>query len=349
ETDKIIGKYKGDLRIVSFQQNKYPRLTKESHKPLDENKFGREAWYPPGHGDFYQSLLQQGLLDKLLDDGIEIIFVANADNLGAVVDCRIPRHMLDRDVPFVMEMTRKTLADVKGGTLYLDQDGHLKLLELARVPEDRVEEFCSLEKFQYFNTNNIWINLRHLKRRLDEGPLDLDVIVNHKQVDGVEARRKSSNTNRKTLPVVSKLALREGVDVIQLETAIGSALGCFSGAVGLIVNRDRFMPVKKTSDLLLVQSDLFILDEKGFLLRNPARTSADLPQVEFGDSFRKLEDFQERISAIPSLINLQKLVLDGDVWLESDVTLKGNVTLVSRNGRLTISKGTVVDNEALNR
>lgn len=323
ETDQIIGKYKDDLEIISFQQNKYPRLTKDTHKPIDEKKYGREAWYPPGHGDFYPSLHQQGLLDKLIDRGIEIIFVSNADNLGAVVDARIPSHMLTRDVPFVMEMTRKTLADVKGGTLYLDGEGHLKLLELARVPEDHIEEFCSLNKFKFFNTNNIWINLRHLKRRLDEGAMDLDVIVNQKKVDGVE--------------------------VIQLETAIGSALGSFSGAVGLVVNRDRFLPVKKTNDLLLVQSDLFLLDAKGFLARNPARTSPDLPQVEFGETFTRLEDFQERIPDIPSMIDLEKLVLDGDVWLESDLVLKGNVTLISRNGRLTISKGTVVENEVRNQ
>jgi UTP--glucose-1-phosphate uridylyltransferase len=43
-------------------------------------------WYPPGHGDLYESLYNSGVLDKLLDKGKEIIFISNIDNLGATVD-----------------------------------------------------------------------------------------------------------------------------------------------------------------------------------------------------------------------------------------------------------------------
>ncbi len=38
---------------------------------------------PPGHGDLYNALLRSGLLDQLLEDGKEYLFVSNSDNLGA--------------------------------------------------------------------------------------------------------------------------------------------------------------------------------------------------------------------------------------------------------------------------
>ena len=44
------------------------------------------SWYPPGHGDIYQSLKRSGLLDQFLKQGKEFIFISNIDNLGATVD-----------------------------------------------------------------------------------------------------------------------------------------------------------------------------------------------------------------------------------------------------------------------
>lgn len=58
-----------------------------------------------------------------------------------------------------MEVTPKTRTDVQGGTL-VDYDGHVQLLELDQVPSEHVEDFKSVRKFNIFNTNNLWINLR---------------------------------------------------------------------------------------------------------------------------------------------------------------------------------------------
>ncbi len=76
-----------------------------------------EAWYPPGHGDIYSSFANSGVLDKLLAEGKEYIFVSNIDNLGATVDLYILHHLMsqpaDRRCEFIMEVTDKTRADVK--------------------------------------------------------------------------------------------------------------------------------------------------------------------------------------------------------------------------------------------
>jgi UTP--glucose-1-phosphate uridylyltransferase len=304
--------------IISFEQNKFPRLNSETLSPLSSDKYGDQACYPPGHGDFYQCVWQQGILQNLIDTGKEILFISNADNLGAVVDPVILNYMDQFNVPFLMEMTAKTAADVKGGTLY-QQEGKLKLLEIARVPDDKLDEFCAPEKFKVFNTNNIWINLAALNNRLKKGSLDLSVMVNQKDV--------------------------EGVPVVQLETAIGSGLECFEGAIGLSVSRERFLPVKKTDDLLLVRSNLFNL-YKGTLIRNSQRKSHSLPIIELGDFLQNIENFQNSFPVTLDLIDLEELTIIGNVRFEGTASLKGKVHLQGLKKPLILPSGVVLDDES---
>jgi UTP--glucose-1-phosphate uridylyltransferase len=107
--------------------------------------------YPPGHGDLFESLASSGLLDQLIEQGIEYIFISNVDNLGATVDTSkssyhsplgILHHMIQSKREFCMEVTNKTRADVKGGTL-IDYEGQIRLLEIAQVPSDKVFLLCN--------------------------------------------------------------------------------------------------------------------------------------------------------------------------------------------------------------
>jgi UTP--glucose-1-phosphate uridylyltransferase len=317
ETERLIGKYLGNPEILTFFQNQFPRLLEGGGGLLDLDKFGSDVWYPPGHGDLYSCLADQGYLERLLADGREILFVSNVDNLGAVADLRILDYMLREDIPFLMEVTQKTAADTKGGTLYQEK-GRIKLLEVANVPPEHIAEFCGQQKFKIFNTNNIWINLVHLKELLKEGPLDLDVIVNRKMV--------------------------KGQSVLQLETAVGTAFNCFPKAVGLIVPRDRFFPVKRTCDLLCLWSDLFYL-ERSSLKRNPERINLDLPRITLNEPFDDLQEFQKRIPVAPSIVGLDSLEIGGEVRFNGAVTLKGNVRLIANKKNLRIPKGTVLENK----
>jgi UTP--glucose-1-phosphate uridylyltransferase len=45
--------------------------------------------YPPGHGDVFRSFANSGLVDQLIKDGKEYVFISNVDNLGATVDFSI--------------------------------------------------------------------------------------------------------------------------------------------------------------------------------------------------------------------------------------------------------------------
>lgn len=107
--------------VFSFR---YPRVNKESLLPIAKDLSysveNAEAWYPPGHGDIYASFYNSGLLDTLLGEKKEYIFVSNIDNLGATVDLHILNHLMNppngKRCEFVMEVTDKTRADVKVST-----------------------------------------------------------------------------------------------------------------------------------------------------------------------------------------------------------------------------------------
>jgi len=320
DTKKIIKKYNGDLEILTFKQNRFPRLRRDSLLPMSRKKYGDEASYPPGHGDFYISFKKSGILDQLIAQGKEYLFIANADNLGASVDLNILNLMDESGTPFIMEATDRTRADIKGGTLVKTPKQSLRLLEIAQVPEEHLEEFKSFKKFKIFNTNNIWINLKELKNKLDQKALNLDVIVNKKTV--------------------------QNIPIIQLETAIGAGMNSFEGSLSVKVPRTRFLPVKKTDDLLLIQSNLFILKD-GVMVINPERQFSGLPLIRLGEKFQTVEQYQKRFQTIPDILELDLLTIVGDVYFGTRNILRGNVIVVCEQGELHLPDCSVLENKVL--
>ncbi|XP_057433258.1 UTP--glucose-1-phosphate uridylyltransferase-like [Lotus japonicus] len=323
DTQTIVEKYKNsNIEIHTFNQSQYPRLVVDDFLPFpSEGQTGKDGWYPPGHGDVFSSLMNSGKLDALLSQGKEYVFVANSDNLGAVVDLKILNHLIENKNEYCMEVTPKTLADVKGGTL-ISYEGRVQLLEIAQVPDEHVNEFKSIEKFKIFNTNNLWVNLKAIKRLVEADALKMEIIPNPKEV--------------------------EGVKVLQLETAAGAAIKFFDKTIGINVPRSRFLPVKATSDLLLVQSDLYTLQD-GFVLRNQARANPQNPSIELGPEYKKVSNFLSRFKSIPSIVELDSIKVAGDVWFGAGVILKGKVSIVAKPGaKLEIPDGAEIANKEIN-
>ncbi len=160
-----------------------------------------------------------------------------------------------------------------------------------------MDDFKSIKKFKIFNTNNLWISLKAIKRVVQEHSLSLEVIVNNKTVD-------------------------TGEKVIQLETAVGAAIKHFKNAHGVNVPRSRFLPVKSTSDLFLITSDLYSLNH-GELIVNPMRQFTSVPLVKLGDHFKKVQHFMARFQSPPHILELDHLTVTGDVTFGHDVVLRG--------------------------
>ncbi len=289
---------------ISFVQNKFPRIRQDDLKPYD-NEDPDKMWNPPGHGDIYAALSSSGLLDRMIDAGYRYAFVSNSDNLGATVDTCIPAYMEANDIHFLMEVCARTEADKKGGHLCQDKQGQLMLREVAQCPPEEMDEFQNVEMYKYFNTNNLWIDLKALQWNLiaGDGIMLLPLIVNPKNVDSTP--------------------------VYQLETAMGAAISVFNGAQAVMVPRSRFAPVKKNNDLLAIWSDLYELnDQYQVVLRRGIET---IPPIDLDERFYgRIDQLLERFRiGIPSLVGCSGFKVTGDISFGEDVICEGTVDLVA--------------------
>ncbi|KAG5725980.1 hypothetical protein E4T56_gene2013, partial [Termitomyces sp. T112] len=78
-------------------------------------------------------------------------------------------------------------------------------------------------------------------------------------------------------------------------------------------------------DLLLLKSDLFALED-GRPVLSKDRLFNTIPVIKLGNSFQKIHDFQARFKNIPSLIDLDRLTVSGDVYFGRNISLRGIVT-----------------------
>jgi UDP-N-acetylglucosamine pyrophosphorylase len=87
ETVRIVEKHVNRrVSIKTVKQSRFPRLVKDSLLPCPKTaKDEKKEWYPPGHGELYNTLTRMGLLDQLLNEGKEYLFVSDSDNLGAML------------------------------------------------------------------------------------------------------------------------------------------------------------------------------------------------------------------------------------------------------------------------
>ncbi len=300
---------------ATFLQHRHPKIYRDSLMPARERN-EELNWNPPGHGDIYASLLASGLAQRLLSLGKRFMFVANADNLGATVEPAILGYFVENGAPFLMETAARTKADAKGGHLARSKkSGRLILRESSQAPTtptgDVIPEFQDISKYRHFNTNNIWLDLEAVVRVAHDhdGCIPLPLISNRKTVN---PRDRTSRP------------------VIQLETAMGAAIGVFDGARALHVPRSRFAPVKSNNDLLVVRSDAYELMSDYTMVVSRNRTLPGLPVVALDTRYYGLlKDFEARVKVIPSLVEAASFVVRGDIVFAHPLKVKGEVTLTS--------------------
>lgn len=298
---------------LDFVQSQEPKLTADSLEPVQWPADPELEWCPPGHGDIYPALRDSGTLDALLDAGFRYAAVSNADNLGAAPDAKLAGWFARSGAGFAIEVCRRTANDVKGGHLALRKsDGRIILRERAQCPDEAERYFTDGHRYAWFNTNNLWFDLKELKAALDEhgGVLGLPLIVNHKTVDPKDGSSPA---------------------VIQIESAMGAAIEVFSNSRVVAVERERFVPVKKTNELLLLRSDVYEIGDDGRL----RATVDEIPAVDLDSEFYgKIDDFEQRIPQPPSLLWATSLKVVGDHVFGRDVTVTGAAEVSGDEGAI---------------
>jgi len=325
DTLKALKPYKGLATAgvdLEFQQNKAPKVAEVDLTPAAWPANPDHEWCPPGHGDLYPALVGSGTLDKLLAKGFKYMFVSNSDNLGATMDLKLLTWFAQSGAPFAMECAQRTDADKKGGHLakkgMLSSD--LLLRESAQCPDSDEAKFQDIKRHQFFNTNNLWIDLEALKASFTKfgGLLPLPVIKNNKTVD---PRDKKSTK------------------VLQLETAMGSAIECFPGAQAILIPRSRFAPVKTTGDLMALMSDAYEVTEYFRMVLKDERGGVP-PTVKLDGAYKFVDDLYKLIpGGAPSLVKCTKLTVEGEqVEFKAGVVVIGKVTIKNASGKLKFLK-----------
>jgi UDP-N-acetylglucosamine pyrophosphorylase len=294
-------------------QNKVPKVTLGSLAPAEYPSNEDMEWCPPGHGDLYTALYDTGKLEELIAQGYDVLFVSNADNLGATLDLDLLTYFTHlTNAPFMMECLVRSENDKKGGHLCMrSSDGQLILRESAMCAKEDKEAFESIELHRYFNTNNLWVRLNALKDLMNknQGFVPLPTIFNGKTVNPTDPK---------------------SAKVVQLETAMGSAIECFQGSIAVCVSKERFAPVKKCSDLLLLRSDAYTVDEN-FVLTLDRRCDGRAPIINLEDEYYKMVPQIEEATknGTPSLLRCTKLTVNGNVHFSRGNIFIGEVTIIN--------------------
>ncbi len=331
DTISALSNIKPSIAPKLFLQHRFPKILRHDLAPADWPGNRRLEWNPPGHGDVYTALLTSGILQQLLDEGIIYAFIANSDNLGATIDKSLLGFFSEKGFPFMMEVSERIPVDFKGGHMARHKNGHMILREAAQCPQMERKKCRDISKYKYFNTNNIWLDLRFLKNLIDKhGTVKLPMILNPKSLDPRDELSPPA---------------------YQIETAMGSAISIIEGAIAIRVPRSRFFPVKTCNNLMAVRSDCFLFsDDKDFII-NPARKQnggnfniiIDLDPKYY----TKIDMFDKRFAnGIPSLVDCESLTIIGDVFFEANVKIKGNVVINNSGGsQAVIKEGTVVEGD----
>ncbi|KAG5507635.1 hypothetical protein JKF63_06584 [Porcisia hertigi] len=315
---------------VELMQNQVPKILQDTLEPATWAADPRCEWAPPGHGDIYTALYGTGKLQDLVKQGYRYMFVSNGDNLGATLDKRVLAYMEEHGIDFLMEVCRRTESDKKGGHLARQtvhvkgKDGQpdthktlLLLRESAQCPKEDTDSFQDINKYCFFNTNNLWIRLPALLETMEKhgGTLPLPVIRNEKTVDPTNSASPK---------------------VYQLETAMGAAIAMFEKASAILVPRDRFAPVKTCADLLALRSDAYIVTED-FRLVLDNHCQGHPPVVDLDSAhYKVMSGFSELVQhGVPSLVNCKRVKVKGLVQFGTGNVLTGTVTIENTDSAVT--------------
>ncbi|KAG6778997.1 hypothetical protein POTOM_015361 [Populus tomentosa] len=185
------------------------------------------------------------------------LIVIQIENLNKKYGCRVPLLLMNSFNTH--DDTQKVPDPCLFLLLFIKARNTIEVLmysiEVNGTSGEEVNEFTPIEKFKIFNKNNLWVNLKAIKRLVEADALKMEIIPNPKDVDGVE--------------------------FLQLETAAGAAVrsDLYTLVYGFVIRNpartnsfanDRFYPGKVSivvkSGVKLEIPEGVVLEKKGKIL-----------------------------------------------------------------------------------
>lgn len=207
---------------LDFEQSLLPRVLPDG-TPLPllaeaEAMSDTTIYAAPGHGDTLRRVRDSGVLATLEAHGVEHIMISNVDNLGATLDPVVLGAHLEAVAhghALSVEVVARQPGDAGGCVATVD--GKPQIIESFRLPAG-----TDLGQYPHFNTNTLWVTLDALRQSY---PLTW-------------------------FPVKKSIELADGSshEVVQFEQLIGQ-LSEFVPTACLLVERERFLPIKTREDL----------------------------------------------------------------------------------------------------
>ena len=151
-----------------FVQNKEPKLLVDGLTPVEwPAEPGARVVPARATATSTRRCSRRACSATLLERGYRYAFMSNSDNLGAVLEPRILAWFAGEGLPVRWRrLTDRTEADKKGGHL-----ARLQGRRRAGPARDRADRRTrtwtpsqDVDRHPYFNTNNLWIDLRALVR-----------------------------------------------------------------------------------------------------------------------------------------------------------------------------------------
>ncbi len=95
---------------------------------------------PDGHGGAYQTLVAAGVLDELLEQGVDVLTTYQVDNpLARPLDPLMLGWMVERKLHAIGKAVRKASPDEKVGVFARDLRGKTRIVEYTELPQSRAQ------------------------------------------------------------------------------------------------------------------------------------------------------------------------------------------------------------------
>ena len=329
-TNRAIFKEAGLVFRSEVLQEGFPKISQKTLLPIQTGDSDSEL-APGGHGQILFELYSSSYLDKLVNQGVEVLVIGNADGKQARPNPAVVAKIVQDKIPAALISTDRTAIDAKGG-IFAVEDGKLTIIERSQVDKPQLPLFESIglqegNAPQPFNTNTVYINI----------PLFLKILAEVEQNEGKEAVLRmlmpTTIANKKKVAVGG-----EELPVYILEGAIASVVLKFPGVKIFNASvKDRwtqFTPVKGPADVVyLYNSDVFTIDAMTGDLR-PQVPNPVPPSITLGE-WKGWERLQETLDAFgqPSMKDLKHLTIRGAVSPKNAI-FRGRVEITSESKQI---------------